>query len=135
MIQGQGILCRQVRGSVDFLQLLHGLGIQGLQVDPLPHGGGEPAFGVVAIRNDLAAPMGAGWTVWRGMEPQDVQQKQVQETLGRVKFGEAYVLDFLGDVCLVYVIHTLTAPEAAEQVSLVLGPGQDVVFARAVWHG
>ena len=48
------------------------------------------------------------------MKLQDVEQKQVQETLDRMQFGEAHVLDLLGNVCPIHIIHTLTTFKAAK---------------------
>lgn len=135
MIQGQGIACRQLDGRVGFPQLLNSLGVQSRQVVPLPHGGSEPAFGVVAKSDHSTSPVGAGGTFGPRVKLQDVQQKQVQEAFDRVKLRKAHVLDLLGDVGSVHVVRTLAAPEAMEQINLAPGPGQDVVFVWAVWHG
>ncbi|MEA2789992.1 MAG: hypothetical protein QOG73_2398 [Acetobacteraceae bacterium] len=51
-----------------------------------------------------------------------------------MKFGQAHVLDLLRDMGPVDIVHPLPAPEAAQQVSLMLRPGQDIAFVETVRH-
>ena len=57
-----------------------------------------------------------------------------QVALHGIELGQTYVLDLLDNVCPIDVIHPLPACEAAQQVGLVLRPGEDIAVIEFVGH-
>ena len=64
-----------------------------------------------------------------------MQDEQTKIVAGAAQFGPSHVLDLLGDQFPVDVVHSLPAPEAAEEVGLMLGPGEEIAMVEIVRHG
>jgi len=59
---------------------------------------------------------------------------QVQKALDRVQRGQTHVLDLLGDVRPVNLIHPLPPPKATKQIRLMLRPSEDITFIKTIRH-
>lgn len=66
---------------------------------------------------------------------QQVYQHAAQVAAQVIKFSPADARDLIDDMLPVHATHLLLAGEAAQQVGLLLRPGEDVATVEIVWHG
>ena len=57
-----------------------------------------------------------------------------QVALHGIEFGEAHVLDLLNDVFPIDTVHPLPTRDLAQQVGLVLRPGEGIAVIEIVRH-
>jgi hypothetical protein len=63
-----------------------------------------------------------------------MHQQVVQSAFDRMQFRQPHVLDLLDNMGPIDGISLFPACETAQQIGLMLGPGQDVAFIQTVWH-
>jgi hypothetical protein len=63
-----------------------------------------------------------------------MDEKQVQNTFDRMQLRQAQILDLLDDIGPADIVHPLPSPETAQQIGLMLRPGEDITFIETVRH-
>ena len=61
-----------------------------------------------------------------------MHEHQPQMTPHGIQLGQSHVLDLLNDVRPIDIIHPLPAREPAQQIGLMIGPGENVLFVERV---
>jgi hypothetical protein len=79
-------------------------------------------------------PMPGCQAVRRDTDLQQMDEKQVQNTFDRMQLRQAQILDLLDDIGPVDIVHPLPSPETAQQIGLMLRPGEDITFIETVRH-
>jgi hypothetical protein len=98
-----------------------------------------PRRSVVASRvflkcKHFPTPMPGCQAVRRDTDLQQMDEKQVQNTFDRMQLRQAQILDLLDDIGPVDIVHPLPSPETAQQIGLMLRPGEDITFIETVRH-
>jgi hypothetical protein len=134
MVQDEWVLDWVKATGVACQQLLDRIGVQTVNVDPLPHRWRKTPIHVSLEANDLTSPMSVARAIGSPMKSQKVYQHQVEIALDHMQFGETYTFYFLSDVRPINTIHTPFPPKSAKQTGLMLRPGQDVMFVEIIRH-
>jgi hypothetical protein len=109
--------------------------VQPVRIDFLAHGRGEPLRCIGLERYDFPAPVPDRGTLRPAVHLEQVNQHETQIALDRIEMRQAHVVDLLDNVFPVHLVHPLAARDAAQQVGLVPGPGENVAIVEIVWHG
>ena len=94
----------------------------------------------VALGTFLLTGIVASQLAERARSEASISQRRQREAERLYEFSQQMmvkgnVIDLLNDMLPVEVIHPLPAREAAQQIGLVLRPGEDVAIVEIVWHG
>ena len=84
---------------------------------------------------NLLSPMTHRRMVWPAVHLKKMHKHLPQVALHCIELGQTNALDFLNDVFPVDTIHPLPTRDCAQQVGLMIGPGEDVLFVEIVGHG
>ena len=92
------------------------------------------ARGVRLKGDDLSPPVAIRAQIGPATEFHEMHEYLFQIRLHRMQLRKSHILDLLGDMSPVDIVHPFAARDPAQPFGLLFRPGEDILFVESVRH-